>query len=91
MWLSEQHSNFEFFVKLAKRKYKDRMPGQDDMGYGKKMMTDLMVKVNGKNHRVFCTCYSNSASFWIKINENSFHIKDGDIPDNIRREWQCAR
>ena len=36
-------------------------------GYGRKIPTQYMIKtVDGRLHRVYCVCYSNSGSLWIQ-------------------------
>lgn len=42
-------------------------PGQSQMGYGKKISTDRMIKLPGDHRlrRVYAICYSNAASHYI--------------------------
>lgn len=57
----------------------DRRPGQDEMGYGQKITTDLQVSKDGKRYRVYATCWSNAASNWIKRNGQVFHLLDTEV------------
>ena len=38
---------------------------QTASGYGAKLKTATMVHYNGRLHRVYCVCYSNSGSLYI--------------------------
>ncbi len=64
----EYAEGFEFFDRPVRRlDANGRMPGQDEDGYGRKITTDRVVRFPGstRTYRVFCTCWSNSPSFWI--------------------------
>lgn len=47
-------------------------------GYGKQLPTPYMVKWEGRWRRVYCVCYSNSGTLYIKA--------DSDIVVQIERE-----
>lgn len=36
-------------------------------GYGSRLNTGLKINFCGKLYRVYCTCYSNSGSFWFTV------------------------
>lgn len=44
------------------------LPGQDEMGYGRKITTDRQIRVVGRWFRVYVTCYGNAGSEWILKN-----------------------
>lgn len=50
--------------------------GYDEYGYCEVGSTDLYaVLPNGKQkYRVWCTCFSNCASLWIKCNKKKLHL-----------------
>lgn len=52
-------------------------PGQGEDGYGRKITTDLVVKFDGdtKEHRVYCTCFSNVGSNWIIYKRRKLWLK----------------
>lgn len=33
-------------------------------GYGKRLNTGLKIRFNGRDYRVYCTCFSNSGTCW---------------------------
>ena len=36
-------------------------------GYGRRLPTEYMIKTtDGRKHRVYCTCYSNCGTLWIR-------------------------
>jgi hypothetical protein len=53
-----------------------RSPGQDEMGYGRKITTDMMVQMKDtkKKYRVYCTCFSNAGSLWITMKKQTWHL-----------------
>jgi len=55
--------------------------GRDVDGYGRKICTDHMVKLEGDSRwrRVYCTCFSNSGTHWIVVNGVEFII-----PENLQ-------
>lgn len=42
-------------------------PGQGDDGYGMRITTDKKVEFKGRWYRVYATCFSNCASYWITV------------------------
>ena len=38
-------------------------------GYGSKISTEYKAKVENKWRRVYCTCFSNNASYWVIVNK----------------------
>jgi hypothetical protein len=51
-------------------------------GYGSKLTTRHMVKVEGKRdiwRRVYAICYSNAASFFVIIDGKRVFIRDSDL------------
>lgn len=36
-------------------------------GYGPKIRTNYMVRVNNRLHRLYCMCWGNSGTLWIKV------------------------
>ena len=48
-------------------------------GYGAKIRTDYCVRMRGNLHRVYATCYSNCASFWISVGGKKFHLSNADL------------
>lgn len=72
------------YVDIDRWKYenlavKGRLPGQDKMGYGKKITTGYRVLVGGSWYRVYATCFSNAASCWITKGGKKLHIHDTDF------------
>lgn len=61
--------NFEILYEMPKGAVQTvwgtRFPGQDDMGYGGKIATDRIALVDGRRYRVYCSCFSNAASYYI--------------------------
>ena len=53
-----------------------RHPGQNEMGYGRKISTDYMVMIGKKYYRVYATCFSNCASHWIMVGKRVYHLFD---------------
>ena len=51
-----------------------RYPGQDEMGYGRKISTDYMVVIGKKEYRVYSTCFSNCESHWLTVNKQVYHL-----------------
>jgi hypothetical protein len=36
-------------------------------GYGKRLNTGLKIHFEGRNRRLYCTCFSNSGTVWFKV------------------------
>jgi hypothetical protein len=51
-------------------------PGQGLHGYGNKISSDYMAHVNGRAYRVYCTCYSNVASYYIVSKGEKLFVRD---------------
>ena len=51
-------------------------PGQDEMGYGSAITTDIMLQFaeTRRKHRVYCTCFSNTGSLWIKVKGKRLYL-----------------
>ena len=49
--------------------------GQSPMGYGRKIATGHMIRLDhrGPWRRVYATCFSNSASHWVIVNGKQYH------------------
>lgn len=84
-YLNDKH-RFKIVKKPVKRiapghPWAERLPGQGQDGYGRKIATDYMAIVEPNNvaYRVYATCFSNCASHWIKIGSQKFHFLDGDF------------
>lgn len=63
-------------------------PGQDEMGYGSKITTDLMLQFSDskRKYRVYATCFSNAASHWIMKGGERLHLPtvfQSDIRDTF--------
>jgi hypothetical protein len=52
-------------------------PGQDELGYGSKITTDICLQFIGEGirRRVYCTCYSNAGSLWIVYKGKQVHLR----------------
>lgn len=53
----------------------EMLPGQGDDGYGAKITTEREVRIGSRWHRVYATCYGNSASCWIMKQGKQFHLR----------------
>ena len=64
---------------VPKRGMLQLSPGQGADGYGKKITTDICLKFNGekKESRVYCICFSNSATCYIDIKSQPLYLKSG--------------
>ena len=53
-----------------------KRPGQDEMGYGSAITTDIILQFadTKKKHRVYCTCYSNTGSLWVKVKGKRLYL-----------------
>lgn len=61
-------------------------PGQGADGYGKKISTDYVAHFDGREHRVYCICFSNSGSLYVLVKKEMFFVRDFDIPESARKE-----
>jgi hypothetical protein len=41
--------------------------GLTQSGYGRRLPTDLMVRVGNRLHRVRCICFSNAGTLWVRV------------------------
>lgn len=41
--------------------------GRTRSGYGKRLPTDLMVRIGKRLHRVRCMCWSNAGTLWVRV------------------------
>lgn len=46
--------------------YHQRGLSQTSSGYGAKLTTSRKILFNGKQYRIYCSCYGNSGSAWFK-------------------------
>lgn len=55
-----------------------RAPGQREDGYGDKITTDHVVTFPGssRRYRVYATCWSNVASFWIRKDKQTLYLNE---------------
>lgn len=50
---------------------------QTASGYGSKLQTQYMVRVDGKRwHRIYCICYSNNGSLYVRVKGERLFIRD---------------
>lgn len=55
-------------------------PGQREDGYGSKIHTDYMLRVNATWHRVYCVCWSNAGSLYITSGKDgTYYLSDAFI------------
>jgi hypothetical protein len=53
-------------------------PGQDQMGYGARITSDIVLvfdRAPKKKFRVYCTCWSNAASHWVMLDRRKLHLR----------------
>lgn len=41
--------------------------GYTRTGYGRRLPTDLMVRIGKRLHRVRCICFSNAGTLWVRV------------------------
>lgn len=53
------------------------LPGQTQEGYGDKITTDRVLRIQGdkREYRVYCTCWSNAGSCWIVRDKQKLFIR----------------
>jgi hypothetical protein len=58
-----------------------RPHGQGEDGYGRKITTDYVVRVNDDKQwkRVYCTCFSNNGSVWFTRKGVQYHFRIDDL------------
>jgi hypothetical protein len=47
---------------------------QTATGYGSKLTTQYKINFEGRNYRVYCTCFSNSGSLWFTAKGKKYFI-----------------
>jgi len=53
---------------------------QTASGYGKKLTTRYMIRLRKNTiRRVYATCFSNAASYWVMIEGTRYYLRDCDI------------
>lgn len=53
--------------------------GQTITGYGKNMPTGYMIRIDNRLYRVYCICYGNSGSFYIKRYGKHMYFNNPEI------------
>lgn len=49
---------------------------QTGTGYGGKLSTSKMIKINGRWHRIYVMCYSNSGSAYVLVKGEIIFIRE---------------
>jgi len=47
---------------------------QTATGYGAKLTTSRKIRFNGKEYRIYCTCYSNSGTCWFTVKGRRINV-----------------
>jgi len=56
--------------------------GRDQMGYGRKIPTDWMIQIASRRYRVYCCCFSNIGTCYIKTKNHPFLVVTNvDLPE----------
>ena len=56
--------------------------GRDQQGYGRKIPTDWKIQINSRLYRVYCCCFSNAGTCYIKMKDHPFLVVlDGDLAE----------
>lgn len=92
--VSKQHRSLDTIARQARQRFIPQARGQDQFGYGAKITTEYMVqfasgpgtdgpdeKGDKRWRRVYCTCFSNVASFWVERNGITYHFRN---EENLR-------
>ena len=61
-------------IPVTEYKETDTPPNPYAMGYGKKIPTRFMLKLRGRWHRVYCACFSNNGTLWVKHRGQEFIV-----------------
>ena len=48
-------------------------------GYGAKIPTQHIIKVDNRWRRIYATCYSNAATMWITFNNKKFIVESYNL------------
>jgi hypothetical protein len=78
-YLTKSFSGVQFKRSQIKALSNGRIPGQGVDGYGSKIQTSYMAKVNGKWRRVYCIQHSNVGSLYVLVNKKKYFVSDADI------------
>ena len=86
LYLCDVHADVTFKkAPVPRRGILQLAPGQAEDGYGEQISTDYMARVKGRWKRVYCICYSNAGSLYVKDGGICLFVRDMDIPDEVRR------
>ena len=71
------------FHRVESKESDCRPYGQNQDGYGRKIATRWMVRIDNKGpwRRVYCVIFSNNGSLYIVVNKQHYYIK---ISENLR-------
>lgn len=85
-YLEDHFTNYLVNIDPPKRLPRVRLDG-----YGHKIPTSYVVNFSQpkKRCRVYATCWSNVASFWVKKKGKVFHLQSWDFERN-RLDWEVA-
>lgn len=50
--------------------------GANSYGYGNRIKTHWMVRIDGRLRRVYCICWSNSGSLYVTINKKRVFVQE---------------
>ncbi len=79
-YLSEVYSQVEYKRSpVPLRGMLQLAPGQNAHGYGDKISTDYMVRINNRWRRVYCICHSNAGSLYVLEGKERLFIRDTEI------------
>lgn len=59
--------------------FRSRYEGRSGLtrsGYGKRLPTDYMVRIGSRNHRLYCMCWSNAGTCWVRVKGKQFIFVD---------------
>ena len=75
-YLEDHYDDYVVEIDPPKRLHRVRMDG-----YGQKIPTSYVVKFphRQRTSRVYATCWSNVASFWVQIDKAVFHLHGWDF------------
>lgn len=76
------------FSKIESKQDDCRPYGQQPDGYGRKIATQYLVRLDGKGpwRRVYCICFSNAGSLYIVVKKQAYYFR---CDENLRLkgEW----
>lgn len=73
--LNKEHPDARIY-----RKAKGHWTGVNAYGYGRKIVTDYVVRYGGRTRRVYCACYSNSGTFYVLEKGEWLVVDEFDTP-----------